>query len=101
MNYLSMSYQKIRHNFQALAFSCALGVGLCFSFIITPVNAYPESTETAGVSWESLSPQQQETLASVKDQWSTLPVERQQRLSNGAKKWATMDPCLLYTSRCV
>ena len=25
MNYLSMSYQKIRHNFQALAFSCALG----------------------------------------------------------------------------
>ena len=55
---------------------------------IGPYSGAPASA----VPWESLSTQQQETLAPIKDKWNDLPAERQQRLSNGANKWVNMNP---------
>ena len=52
-----------------------LGLGLILA--LTTIRAHAE-----GMTWEQLSPQQQETLAPVKDKWSTLPPERQERAGN-------------------
>ena len=52
----------------------------------------PDSASAEGLSWESLSAQQQEMLASMKEGWNDLPPYRQERLSKGADKWATMSP---------
>lgn len=40
-----------------------------------------------GVDWESLSPQQQEALAPMRDDWRELPPNRQERLRRGAERW--------------
>lgn len=64
-----------------------LALGLLMSAALLPSTAKAE-----GVAWESLSSQQQETLADIKDSWNDLPPHRQERLSKGADKWATMDP---------
>jgi hypothetical protein len=45
-----------------------------------------------GVNWESLSPQQQETLAPMKDDWRELPPNRQERLRQGAERWNSLPP---------
>lgn len=64
---------------------------LAFSLLIVTA-LLPNSAKAEGVAWESLTTQQQETLADVKDGWNDLPPHRQERLSNGADKWATMSP---------
>ena len=43
-----------------------------------------------GISWSSLSDDQQEILSRLEQTWDTLPAERQARLSKGAARWAGM-----------
>lgn len=45
-----------------------------------------------GVDWESLSPQQQEALAPMRDDWRELPPNRQERLRRGAERWNSLPP---------
>lgn len=76
--------QPIKLNNTVIAYLWA-GLLISASFFSNYVRA-------EGVTWDSLSLQQQQTLASFKDQWNTLPSQRQTRLSKGAEKWAAMDP---------
>ncbi len=45
-----------------------------------------------GLSWSSLSSEQQRVLGSVQGQWTSLPPERQQALARGADRWLSMNP---------
>ena len=52
----------------------------------------PVAEESAGVTWNELSPQQQQVLKNFQQQWATLPPERQRRLSQGAARWSDLTP---------
>ena len=49
-------------------------------------------SDSAGLSWSSLSSEQQRVLGGVQGQWSSLPPERQQALAHGADRWLSMSP---------
>ena len=43
-----------------------------------------------GVSWDSLSMEEQTLLEDFKDKWGQLPAKRQQRMQKGARRWGKM-----------
>ena len=43
-----------------------------------------------GVTWDSLSDEQQQVLNAFADGWDQLPADRQQRLATGAQRWSAM-----------
>ena len=45
-----------------------------------------------GMSWSSLSPQQQQLLGQLRGQWDDLPPARQRALARGADRWISMTP---------
>ena len=71
-----------------------LSILMLFSliFLSSKSHADEDTSSSAAIGWGSLSAQQQETLAPIKDKWNDLPPERQQKLSKGADKWAAMNP---------
>ena len=44
------------------------------------------------IPWNSLSPQEQQTLQRLQGRWDQLPTQRQQKLRAGAKRWSTLEP---------
>lgn len=46
----------------------------------------------AGLSWDSLTPQQQQVLKPMQDDWAQLPPERQEKMAARAARWESMTP---------
>lgn len=74
----SVSHRRLKTFFSALLFAI-------FTQCYTLAHA-------DGVDWESLSPQQQETLAPMRENWRELPPNRQERLRQGAERWNSLPP---------
>ncbi len=49
-------------------------------------------TNSSGIPWDQLSPQEQRTLKRFADRWDDFPAARQERLRRGANRWSQMNP---------
>lgn len=52
----------------------------------------PAWAASEALPWDSLSPQEQQTLKRFHNRWEKLPPERQHRLQKGADRWSKLTP---------
>ena len=71
---------------------CVLSLMLSALLLATAPSARAAQTGGAGVSWQELSPEQQQLLANFESRWADLPLARQQSLAKGSQRWLTMPP---------
>ena len=54
--------------------------------LAAPLAGAAEPQPEAGVSWESLSPQQRQLLGNFESKWAQLPPQRQSKLARGRQR---------------
>jgi hypothetical protein len=58
----------------------------------TSTQADADTPTASALRWDTLSAQEQQALAPMRDRWDQLSAERQQALRKGAVRWSSMSP---------